>query len=208
MAAAETGALARLALRYGAWTARHWAHQPMVSCALATAGDLTAQVVGEGRTTPAELDLRRTLAFGTFGFGYSGMVIPRWFKFLASQVHCRTTHGLFAGWSYRQCTVARIALDMGLQAPLSYMPSFFYSTGLIRGQSVAEATQTMRSKYRETVLNAWAIFTPSQAINFTFMPPPLRVLWANSVAFVWVVGLSLSTNQSSAEKDGRLRSPE
>jgi hypothetical protein len=101
MAAAETGALARLALRYGAWTARHWAHQPMVSCALATAGDLTAQVVGEGRTTPAELDLRRTLAFGTFGFGYSGMVIPRWFKFLASQV-CRLAEGASTAFSQRR----------------------------------------------------------------------------------------------------------
>eukprot|EP00873_Tetraselmis_striata_P029239 jgi/Tetstr1/449503/TSEL_036592.t1 len=193
---AALGPLANLARWYGALTARHWAVQPLVSATLAGSGDTVAQLVGEGKSFMAgELDARRTAAFATFGFAYSGMVIPRWFKFLASQVHCRATHGMFAGWSLRQCNVARIALDMGVQAPLSYVPVFFYTTGLIRGQSLGEASSTLRAKYTETVRNIWFVFTPSQIINFGIIPPQLRILWANSVAFCWLAGLSLVSNR-------------
>ena len=194
------GFLSRFGQRYAAWTSRHWVNQPLVSSSLATAGDVTAQVLGEQRSLQ-ELDLRRTLAFGSFGFAYSGILIPRWFKFLASQVHCRSTHGIFAGWSLRQCNVARIALDMGGQAPIFYIPTFFYSTGMIRGQTVTEATETLQTRYNETLRNCWMVFTPSQAINFMLMPPQLRVLFANSIAFLWVVGLSMSTNKAAAEKE-------
>lgn len=84
---AALGPLANLARWYGALTARHWAVQPLVSATLAGSGDTVAQLVGEGKSFMAgELDARRTAAFATFGFAYSGMVIPRWFKFLASQV--------------------------------------------------------------------------------------------------------------------------
>lgn len=130
----------------------------------------------------------------------AGYFIPRWFAFASSVVHRH-----LSGRPRLVQAAAKVALDMGLQAPFSYMPAFFIGTGLWRGKSLDEAVGTLRERWVESVAGAWSVFGPAQMINFLMVPPELRVVYANTVAFGWNVGLSYYTNggRSEARAEGQ-----
>ena len=46
---------------------------------------------------------------------------------------------------------------------------------MLRGQSVQEASETLRKKHEESVLTCWAFWIPAQAIIFGILPASVRV---------------------------------
>ena len=63
-------------------------------------------------------------------------------------------------------------------------------------------------KYQDAVLHQnllltyWLVWAPAQTVNFTMVPPHLRVFFVAAVSFVWVFMLSLiSSEETSMESD-------
>lgn len=62
----------------------------------------------------------------------------------------------------------------------------------------------------QTVAMNYAVWIPSQFLNFKYIPPHYQVLWANVVGFFWNVYLSMSANKklvvSAAPEEDRVDS--
>lgn len=52
----------------------------------------------------------------------------------------------------------------------------------------------LKQDWFNTLVVNWKIWVPAQIINFSMVPPPLRVLFANCVALIWNAYLSFATH--------------
>ena len=103
-------------------------------------------------------------------------------------------------------TTAMLAVDQLLNAPLCIF-GFFYAFNLASAAvagpaafagwaALAAATaDEARAKLWPTCVRNWQVWVLPQLLNFALVPPPLRLPFANAVALVWNVVLSIAANE-------------
>jgi protein Mpv17 len=106
-----------------------------------------------------------------------GPVATTWFNFLARNVVHR---------NQTVQTVARVACDQGIFAPIM-IGVFLSSMATLEGTSPQEK---LDRNYRTALTSNYYIWPAVQAVNFTFIPPPHRLLFVNVISVGWNCYLS------------------
>lgn len=71
----------------------------------------------------------------------------------------------------------------------------------LEGHSWSKSFKELNDKFVATFILDLAIWPAAQALNFYYVPPPLRLMYLNGVYLIWSVILSyLKHNVSSAEE--------
>lgn len=102
-------------------------------------------------------------------------------------------------------TGAMLAFDQLFNAPLCII-GFYYAFGLSSAifsagpfpsltALGASITSKLKADYLATLYNNWKVWVLPQLFNFWLVPPQLRLFFANCVALVWNVVLSVMANR-------------
>lgn len=94
--------------------------------------------------------------------------------------------------------VKRVFFDQALFAPV-IIPVFLGGTLLLDGAGFDKIKEKLRADWLDTLLANYSVWIPAQLINFSMIPIPLRVLWANFVGFFWSIYLSNAANSAVAK---------
>ncbi|PPQ81756.1 hypothetical protein CVT25_013617 [Psilocybe cyanescens] len=168
------------------------------------AGDLIAQqaVEGKGRNH----DWMRTGRLTFYGGAIFGPAMTKWYQLLNQMKFPSPTKAL----------VYRVWLDQALLTPVAV--AFFYgSMSLLEGkpeeampriQAVRHSTIiilvfwntdfAIRKAYVPTLIRNWGVYIPTQIINFSLVPPHLRLVVVSVVSLFW--NTYLSAANASAQK--------
>ena len=165
--------------RYLGHLKRHpWRTQALTTGALMGGGDVVAQVCISRRSF-RDYDLGRTCRFfgcGLFVFGPSMHV---WYSGLDK----------FIRGPFRIAAFKKFLLDQGLFLPL-YLVSFLVLMAALRGESQPEIWSQLQRDFQPMLFACYSVWPPVQAISFTFVPGPFRVLLINVVSLFWNAYLS------------------
>lgn len=93
--------------------------------------------------------------------------------------------------------IKRVACDQLLFAPL-ILPVFFIGTLLMDNQA-DKIPNKLKTDWFPSLMANYIVWVPAQLINFKFIPPQLRVLWANFIGFFWSIYLSRAANRKIEE---------
>jgi len=61
---------------------------------------------------------------------------------------------------------------------------------MLEGNGVGEAANRISHAYVPTLLRNWAVYIPTQVINFAIIPPHLRFVFVGVVSLFWNTYLS------------------
>jgi len=153
------------------------------------AGDFVSQTTFESRNVK-DVDWRRTGAMATFGCLYSGLLIRNMYRKFDSVI----------GFG-RHSAAKKTLLDVFVHIPVSFVPTFYLSTNLLRGRSLEEACVDLKKRYVETVTLETGIWLPVQAFNFSVVPVPMRVLFMCGVGFLEKLALCSMANSELEGKN-------
>ena len=141
---------------------------------LAFTGDVFCQSYLEGPSPPT-LSWPRALSMTAFGAFYSGGICVRVFS-----IYPGITPAVFKGSAFKSGAWASM-LDNFVHVPLLYTPAFYAITISVREFSKRFLSssdgpeedvpclivQTMKEKYKETVVMCWAMWIPLQTVTFS-----------------------------------------
>lgn len=178
--------------------------QMATAALLAGVGDAIAQRL-EGTTTMAGFAWRRFAALIFVNVVYIVPLLSVLYAANDKLVGERTAkHGELSR------TGAMLAVDQLLHAPLCIL-GFYYAfslsallfgaepfpRGTVTGWAgVWRATNSeVRAKFWETLVKNWQVWVLPQLLNFALVPPRLRLVFANVVALVWNVVISVMVNR-------------
>ena len=163
---------------------------------LSGTGDCIAQSL-----TPAPFVLKRLVVIMTVNVVY---LVPVLTAFYAANERLADALRLPGGW---RRTGAQLAFDQLVNAPI-VIAGFFTSFQIV--SAIAEActmgilpnprtitaaiASQLRTSYLSTVISNWQVWVLPQLLNFAFVPIFARVAFANAVALVWNVVLSVIAN--------------
>ncbi|KIM76692.1 hypothetical protein PILCRDRAFT_826086 [Piloderma croceum F 1598] len=99
--------------------------------------------------------------------------------------------------SATKATAYRVALDQGVATP-AHIAFFFTSMTLLEGHPFSYAQERLNHAYQPTLLRNWAVFLPTQIINFGIVPHQLRFLVVGVVSLFWNTYLSAVNAQQKA----------
>ena len=146
---------------------------------ITTVADILAQTITKEKHET--YNWKRTQVMTTIGLCYFGPINTLWFRFLHKKK-----------WSPLRCLVA----DQTLTGPL-LAAGFCFLHPLLSGKSKEDAVDHLINKYPSVITAAWCLWTPSQAINFLFIPFQFRVLFTQTVSLIWNTFLSFVSNKSA-----------
>ncbi|KAH9814336.1 integral membrane protein [Melampsora americana] len=164
--------------------------QILTSLALFGGGDIIAQQLLEKKKENHEW--ARTLRLASYGGFVFAPLATRWFKTLE-----------FINFKNIMATRAlKIGLDQFVAAP-TMLAVFFTSMNYLEGNDLEQAEERLREKWGPTLYQGWMIFIPLQTINFTLVPPHLRLLLLNGTSLFWNGYLSYA-NASRVPVSGKI----
>jgi len=88
-----------------------------------------------------------------------------------------------------KAVIYRVYLDQAVFSPVA-VGFFFGSMSVLEGKGFGGAADRISHAYVPTLLRNWALFIPTQAINFSIVPPHLRFLFVGVVSLFWNTYLS------------------
>lgn len=150
-------------------------------------GDFVAQWAARksGPQSAGRYDYRRTLRMGCFGL-VGGPVGHYWYQFLDRNMFRRAPTSPAA-------IVAKVALDQFVFAPLSTFVFYAYLTAA--AGEPEKYIDTIRDKYWLSLSAGWKLWIPAHVVNFAFVPPSQRILYANVMSVVGTFILSRIANE-------------
>eukprot|EP01112_Ceratiomyxa_fruticulosa_P020445 TRINITY_DN695_c0_g1_i1.p1 TRINITY_DN695_c0_g1~~TRINITY_DN695_c0_g1_i1.p1 ORF type:complete len:193 (+),score=49.19 TRINITY_DN695_c0_g1_i1:99-677(+) len=134
------------------------------------------------------LDYARLIRFTVFAL-LSSPVTHKWYELCDS---------IFRGRKSSTQVYERLALDQLLFAP--FINVYFFTVMCILGGNPSSAPAVVRSQLWPTLKASWKVWPLAQFINFNFVPPQLRVLFGNFVAFFWSMYLSSLSSKTATKK--------
>lgn len=174
-----------------------WATKMATSAILASTGDIIAQYL-EGASV---LAIKRLLSLVIVNVFY---IVPMLsILYGVNERVCTKLVGTERGtW---KSTGVLLAFDQGCIAPFG-IHGFFWSFGLVTsllgvpgapalGTLYSHTIAELKAKYLSTLFTNWKIWVLPQILNFALVPPGLRVSFANCVALVWNVVISMIANK-------------
>lgn len=146
-------------------------------------GDFMSQRIEIFSNPLQKYNFIRTMKQGSFGF----IVTP----YLHMQF-CLIMPYLFPGKAIL-ATIKSVTYDQLIGAPI-FLTFFFYYLDLSNGLNFQQATEEYKKKFMPTLYMNWTIWPAIMAINFSIVPVPYRVLYANLTGMFWSVYLALKQN--------------
>mmetsp|Transcript_33507 Transcript_33507/g.84111 ORF Transcript_33507/g.84111 Transcript_33507/m.84111 type:complete len:192 (+) Transcript_33507:1126-1701(+) len=107
---------------------------------------------------------------------------------------------LFAGKTGTTVALSKLALDQLIFSP--FLTSLFFSyLELVNGKPES-IPDTISKQLLPCMKMSWKVWPITQWINFTFVPPHLRVLFGNFVGFLWSIYMaSLMAKQQKKDEE-------
>jgi len=160
---------------------------------LAFLADLHAQVLESRRLTAAAesngplcLDIRRSFAFTSMSFLWTGPVNHNWYNF---------AERVFPQAGGLRNALAKTAVSQLFVNPCLYLPYFYTYTGVIFNRSVNESLTKMRAEYWDALRGCWATLGVTNIFMFTFIPVAYQASAIAVATFCFNVILSLISNR-------------
>lgn len=167
------------------------------STVIAVLGDGACQVFIEGSGISG-YSFERAVQIGAMGCILIGPVLHLWYGFLWRLLPRNDALTI----------VKRLVVDQLLFAPVAVASSLSFLAAA-QGQA-SDIPRRLHEQVPGAVLNNWKLWPAAQAINFSLVPVPHQVLFANAVSVFWNGYLSWSANQemvaqqASAAEDAAL----
>lgn len=131
------------------------------------------------------VDWKRTFNFTLLNTVFMSTSAHYWYGFLSTKIAGDTM----------VAAIKRVAFDQLLFAP-AIISTLFTGNMLLKGDAdLATILEKLKNDLPSTLLYNYSLWVPAQLINFRFVPPQLRVLWANFIGFFWNIYLSSATNK-------------
>jgi hypothetical protein len=167
---------------------------------LSAIGDTLAQTLD---SSAVAFSVRRLIVLVTVNVLYFSPLLHHWYNFfdmVVAKLKLET-----GSWA---CTFTCLALDQIVNTPITLV-GFFCVFTLVNaislvvvggevpamGALVASVGTKLQVEYFNALLANWKVWTLPQVINFAFVPPKLRVAFANVVAVLWNAILSIIANR-------------
>jgi protein Mpv17 len=151
---------------------------------LAGVSDIICQTLVEATDDDEQsFSIRRTLSIAAFGAGYNGGICT-----VIYPLYTRLLPSWFAQTTMRTGLGSTI-IDNCIHSPVFYVPTFFITTGMLQGDSLETSVATLTHGYWETMRMTWLMWVPLQSINFSIVPPRMRVLVLSSGCFFYTCGI-------------------
>ncbi|KAI0691265.1 hypothetical protein BC835DRAFT_1407297 [Cytidiella melzeri] len=163
---------------------RPLASQSATSAVLFGASDVVAQQL-VAKVGIREHDYMRTLRATFYGGAFFGPAVTKWYQALNRLKFSSPT----------KATMYKVYLDQFLFTPC-VVGFYFGSMTLMEGKGITEAQARIEKAYVPTLIRNWAVFVPTQIVNFALVPPHLRVLVVGVVSLFWNTYLSIANAAS------------
>ena len=148
-------------------------------------GDLLCQQIEKTKNKDKKYDVMRTIKQGSFGF----MATP----YLHMQF-CIIMPWLFRGKGAANA-IKSVVYDQLIGAPI-FTSLFFIYLDMNSGKNLNESVKELEKKLMPTLYMNWKIWPTIMLINFSLVPVPYRVLYANIAGMFWSAYLSSAQNSS------------
>ncbi|KAJ7735708.1 hypothetical protein B0H16DRAFT_1425907 [Mycena metata] len=162
--------------------------QCVTAATLFGAGDIIAQQAVEKKGK--EHDWARTARLTFYGGVVFGPALTKWYQLLNRLQFKSPTKGI----------VYRVWLDQCVLTPGAVIV-FFGSMALLEGKP-QEVVPRIGAGYVPTLLRNWAVFVPTQIINFWLVPPHLRFVVVSVVSLFWNTYLSVANSIAKKQAVG------
>jgi len=106
-------------------------------------------------------------------------IVTKWYQFL-NRLQFKTP---------TKAVIYRVYLDQTLFSPVA-VALFFGSMSVLEGKGLGEGANRISHAYIPTLLRNWAVYIPTQIINFSVIPPHLRFVFVSVVSLFWNTYLS------------------
>jgi hypothetical protein len=162
--------------------------------ALAFAADLICQLfftkpsASETKSSRDKVNWKRAVNFAILSGLIFAPLTHYWYGFLSTYIVGDTI----------SAAVQRVAYDQLVYSPFTLC--LFLVLHLCMEGKKDQVRDKLQTDWFPTLLQNYAVWIPAQLINFSVVPPPLRVLWANIIGFFWNIYLSDAVNKAPAEK--------
>lgn len=101
--------------------------------------------------------------------------------------------------------LVRTTIDQLIFAP-TFLPVFFTALFTMEGHP-QDIKPTLKRDFVSVIKANWMVWGPAQLINFSVVPPPLQVLFANVVSLGWNAYLSFASHKQPSPAAEPLAQP-
>ncbi|KAH9475697.1 Protein SYM1 [Psilocybe cubensis] len=149
------------------------------------AGDLIAQQAVERKGR--DHDWTRTARLTFYGGAIFGPAMTKWYQLLNQLKFASPTRAL----------AYRVFLDQAVLTPVAV--AFFYGAMSCLEGKPEEVVPRVQAAYVPTLIRNWGVYIPTQIINFSLVPPHLRLVVVSVVSLFW--NTYLSAANASVQKE-------
>ncbi|KAN0031700.1 hypothetical protein ACTFIV_005565 [Dictyostelium citrinum] len=167
-------------------------NHPLVTKSLSTGflmgtGDILAQKLehklkeseNKDGKSKFKLNYKRVMTMSTVGIFYSGPMLHYWYKSLDIMVKGEG----------RSVIIKKMLIDQLLFAPVA-IGGFMTVTNFINNKGELKNLENFTRELFYAVKINWLIWPAAQIINFSLVPPNLRVLYSSIISIFWGMFLS------------------
>jgi hypothetical protein len=144
------------------------------SALIAALADTFAQRLTSSK---ASLNFRRSFIIATYGFFWIGPSNHYWHGFLERLIPMSKNTGTRSA--------KKVAVDQLLFGPLNNILMLLFMARVVDGVSLSTSISRLRMQFPSVQFRGWRLWPAAQFLNHYFMPLKFRVLFTNSVAFLW-----------------------
>jgi len=189
--------------RYGARTwgraGKYAKEHPYISSGTSTSvslfvTDVVAQKLTLDPTEP--WDARRSFSMFMWGLVWYGG--PQ--QFYWTQLYPR----LIGRGSNLQAAATAFA-DCVVNSSVTYIPSFYILTGMLKGNTLEQSLELLRKEYLTACLGMTGFWLPMQTLNFRFVPVHCQTFIVQIGNFANKIWLSWLSNRSRVEEQRKLK---
>jgi len=123
--------------------------------------------------TPETYDFKLVGQYFTLGSTVFPAFLYYWYKFLDPRMLGKTPMGI----------AAKVVVDQLVTAP-PILATFYVGMSVMEGKK--DVFAECKEKFLPTLKTSCQFWMPAQAINFMFVPSPMRVVYIGSCSLLWV----------------------
>ncbi|EDW36637.1 GL16018 [Drosophila persimilis] len=153
--------------------------------AIMGAGDSIAQLFIEKKSLE-QWDTGRTARFSALGLLFVGPILRKWYLTLETLVS-KDQPSLTRG-------IKKMVIDQTVFAP-TFTLAMSFMVPFVNGEDTEKIKTRIRNSYFSIMLKNYMLWPAAQFVNFTFVPLPYQVMYAQFIAIIWNCYISLILNK-------------
>ena len=140
--------------------------------------------------------IKRNLALLFYGGLYQGCA--------QSLIYNNLFSVLFGAGTHHRTVLMKVCVDMLLIQPALSLPIAYVIKAPIFGHSLSDSIRryVLDVKHKKLLQTCWLVWTPTQIVSFTVIPPHLRISFMACVSFFWIILFSTLTSSSASSENG------